>query len=50
MDCIQFKINGKLLQNKEKIKDIGKESRKFAQTVHGHIVIAEKYLKAWSKK
>lgn len=40
----------KLLQNKEKIKEIGQESRVFVEAVHGHIRIAEKYLRIWSEK
>lgn len=37
----------KLLEKKEQIKDIGLQSRKFAEETHGHIEIAKKYLKTW---
>jgi len=37
----------KLLKKKHKIKEIGEESRKFVEKVHGHIKVAKKYLEVW---
>ena len=39
-----------LMENKEKIKEIGLESRKFVEEVHGYKTIAKKYLKVWGEK
>lgn len=36
-----------LLENKNKILEIGRESRSFAERVHGHVKIAKQYLKTW---
>lgn len=38
----------KLLENKIKITEHGYESRKFAEKVHGHINIVEKYIITWA--
>lgn len=40
----------KLMKNKEKIKEIGLESRKFVEEVHGYKTIAKKYLEVWGEK
>lgn len=40
----------KLMENKEKIKEIGLESRKFVEEIHGYKTIAKKYLKVWGEK
>jgi glycosyltransferase involved in cell wall biosynthesis len=37
----------KLLSNKENLEALGKESRKFAEEVHGHIKVAKQYLDVW---
>ncbi len=37
-----------LLDNRSKITEIGKESRMFAERVHGHIKVAKKYIETWS--
>lgn len=39
-----------LLYQKDKIESIGLSSREFAERVHGHISIAEKYIKAWKSQ
>lgn len=36
-----------LIENKQQIPEIGYQSRLFAEKTHGHIKIAEKYLKEW---
>lgn len=38
----------KLLLNKEKITQLGFESRQFAEEVHQHVKIAKKYIHTWS--
>lgn len=38
----------KILKNKNHITSMGRASRKFAENVHGHIKIAEKYIKTWN--
>lgn len=37
-----------LLENQENFEQLGYESRAFAENVHGHIPVAEKYVKVWS--
>jgi len=37
----------KLLSNKKNIETIGKESRQFAEEVHGYIKVAKQYLDVW---
>lgn len=36
-----------LLKKKYKIKNLGYESRKFVENTHGHIKVAEKFIKTW---
>jgi hypothetical protein len=38
-----------LLEKRKNFEQLGYESRVFAETVHGHIPVAEKYVKAWSE-
>lgn len=40
----------KLINQKEKILDIGIKSRKYVEKIHGHINIAQKYLDTWTGK
>lgn len=37
-----------LMKNKDKIREIGFESRKFVEKVHSYKIIAKKYLETWS--
>lgn len=39
----------KLLENRNQIPELGYESRKFAEQVHGHIKVAQQYIDTWSK-
>ena len=38
-----------LLENKESIKGIGKQSRIYAEEVHDYIKIAKSYVEIWEK-
>ena len=48
-ESIVFAVE-EILLNKEKIKELGIKSRKYAEKIHGHIKIAERYVETWSKK
>ena len=39
-----------LLENKDKIKQLSYQSRKYVENTHGHIKIAEKFIETWSEK
>jgi len=39
----------KLLDKRCQIKDLGLESRRFAEQVHGHIKVAKQYIDTWQK-
>lgn len=38
-----------LLENRSSIKDIGYQSRQFADRVHGHTKVAQRYIETWEK-
>jgi hypothetical protein len=37
----------RLLNDRASVLDIGHQSRLFAESVHDHVLIAEKYVKTW---
>ena len=39
----------RLMETKGRIKDIGFESRQFAENIHGHVNIAQKYINTWNE-
>jgi len=39
----------RLLECKNKIPEMGYESRKFAENVHNHVKVAQKYIDTWNK-
>ena len=43
-----YMVLGLVLINREKITQLGCESRQFAEEVHQHIKIAKKYVNTWS--
>jgi hypothetical protein len=38
-----------ILDNKNKIEEIGFDSRRFVETYHDHVKIAEEYIKLWER-
>jgi hypothetical protein len=37
-----------LLKKKNQIQEMGRESRKFAEAIHGHVKVAKQYIDTWS--
>ena len=50
MELMDINADEKLIYQQEQIKEIGLNSRKFVEEVHGHIHIAKRYLEIWGIK